>query len=500
MQKLLVTALLLLFATGAAFSQATLPDTLSGSVKGKTVPNHTYLVNDSLTINVGDTLTISPGDTLLMKNNLSTGAACWIQILGNFICEGTSSNRIVITTDSVNAPKHPGMWGGIMGDSSKYISVKFTNIYWAGGNDASGHAYRTFDIYSDAANTTTTFFTDNIVEGTVDDCIGLHGGSASVLRNTLKWVGAPDGDNINIKAGTIGEIAYNVIWGAGGNGIKINASTSVARITDVCVHNNTIVAGGWRRIDELGYGILVDASARAQIYNNIIGDMYGGLEITVAADTLRTVYNNNLFFYSVDSLSGVSRYYPSDGVGKPASGDILDVKASDLFVSYQPYFSNDWLQLDGSNNYHVLATSQAIGHGLTPPTPSLSNHWWNPYFINGTDTLQLPGDANIGALGDAATAIKSQDAKVASSFALNQNFPDPFNPSTQISYNIAKNGYVTLKVFNILGQEVSTLFAGEQTAGQHFLTFDGSKFASGVYFYRLEAGSNSITKKMVLMK
>ena len=254
-----------------------------------------------------------------MKDNPSTGAACWIHVLGAFICEGTSTNRIVITTDSVNAPKEPGMWGGIVGDSCNYVSVKYTDIYWAGGNDVTGHAYRTFDIYSNAANTTNTVFTDNLVIGTVDDCIGLHGGSASVLRNVIKWCGAPDGDNINIKAGTIGEIAYNVIWSSGGNGIKINADATLPRLTNVCVHNNTICAGGWRRFDELGYAILVDASARAQIYNNIMGDMYEELEITVAADTLRTVYDNNLFFYSVDSLSGMSRYYPSDGVGRAGS-------------------------------------------------------------------------------------------------------------------------------------------------------------------------------------
>ena len=331
MSRFLTVSLLMFFVAGAAFSQATLPDTLSGSVKGKTAPNHKYVINDSLYVNVGDTLTISAGDTLLMKNNPSTGAACWIDVLGTFICEGTAANRNVITTAFVDSAKHPGMWGGILGDSCQYISVKFTNITWAGGNDVSGHAYRTFDITSDYQNHTNTVFTDNLVVGTVDDCIGLHGGNASVLRNVIKWCGAPDGDNINIKSGCVGEVAYNIIWSSGGNGIKINGSTTLLRTTNMCVHNNTIVAGGWRRIDELGYAILVDASARAQIYNNIMGDMYEELEITVAADTLRTVHDNNLFFYSIDSLGGMARYYPSDGVGRPAPHHIFDVKASNLF-------------------------------------------------------------------------------------------------------------------------------------------------------------------------
>jgi hypothetical protein len=499
MSKLLATILLLFFAAGAAFSQTPLPDTLSGAVKGKTAANHKYVVNDSLIINVGDTLTISAGDTLLMKNDLSTGAACWIEILGSFICEGTVANPNVITTAFVDSAKHPGMWGGIVGDSCKYVSVKFTSISWAGGNDATGHAYRTFDIYSDAANTTNTVFTDNLVVGTVDDCIGLHGGSASVLRNTLKWVGAPDGDNINIKAGTVGEVAYNVIWGAGGNGIKINASTTVARLTSMCVHNNTIVAGGWRRIDELGYGILVDASARAQIYNNIIGDMYGGLEITVEADTLRTVYDNNLFFYSIDSLSGLARYYPSDGVGRKAPHDTIDVKASNLFVSYSAFLSNDWIALDGSNNYHVLSPSAALGHGFTPPAPTSSNHWWNPYFINGADTLTLPGDGNIGAFSQ-ITAVQNQNPKVASSFTLEQNYPNPFNPTTIISYQLPTNSLVTLKVYDVLGREVRTLVNEHENTGFHMLSFDATNLPSGVYLYHIQAGTFSQMKKMILVK
>jgi hypothetical protein len=107
----------------------------------------------------------------------------------------------------------------------------------------------------------------------------------------------------------------------------------------------------------------------------------------------------------------------------------------------------------------------------------------------------VPGIAD-GLLID-AVKTKTTDP---GAFALLQNYPNPFNPTTQISYTIPQNGNVTLKVFNVLGQEVSTLFAGEQTTGQHFVTFDGSRLASGVYLYRLESGNTVVTKKMMLMK
>jgi hypothetical protein len=93
-----------------------------------------------------------------------------------------------------------------------------------------------------------------------------------------------------------------------------------------------------------------------------------------------------------------------------------------------------------------------------------------------------------------------QDSRTANSFSLSQNYPNPFNPTTQINYSIKQSGFVTLKVYNVLGQEVATLFAGQQAPGNYVATFDGSKYASGIYFYRLQAGNFSETRKMVLLK
>jgi hypothetical protein len=84
--------------------------------------------------------------------------------------------------------------------------------------------------------------------------------------------------------------------------------------------------------------------------------------------------------------------------------------------------------------------------------------------------------------------------------ALGQNYPNPFNPTTRISFELPSSQFVKLSVFNMLGQEVSTLLQTEMNAGSHFVNFDASQLSSGVYVYRLEAGGQVITRKMTLVK
>jgi hypothetical protein len=121
----------------------------------------------------------------------------------------------------------------------------------------------------------------------------------------------------------------------------------------------------------------------------------------------------------------------------------------------------------------------------------------------GSYSYRLKQIDNNGAFTYGSTvevAISSAPA----AFALSQNYPNPFNPSTVISYQLAVNSQVTLKVYNMLGQEVATLVNGPQEAGVYTVSFNTSKgtlgLSSGVYVYRLQAGSFISTKKLVLMK
>lgn len=86
------------------------------------------------------------------------------------------------------------------------------------------------------------------------------------------------------------------------------------------------------------------------------------------------------------------------------------------------------------------------------------------------------------------------------SFSLSQNYPNPFNPSTNIEYRIPEDGFVSLSIYNSLGQHVSTLVNEQQSAGNHSLTFSADNLPSGLYFYKLRSGSFVETRKMLLLK
>jgi Concanavalin A-like lectin/glucanases superfamily/Secretion system C-terminal sorting domain len=113
------------------------------------------------------------------------------------------------------------------------------------------------------------------------------------------------------------------------------------------------------------------------------------------------------------------------------------------------------------------------------------------FTLNGIDSLQI---------FSVITEVSQPLSTIPTTYALSQNYPNPFNPSTKIGYQLPKSSFVTLKVYDIIGREVSMLVNETQNEGTYEVTFDASHLASGVYFYRLQAGSFVQTKKLVVVK
>ncbi len=174
------------------------------------------------------------------------------------------------------------------------------------------------------------------------------------------------------------------------------------------------------------------------------------------------------------------------------------------------FFLNDSLGWIGGRPYSdqgtpiVLHTTNGGGSWSTQYTPTQTESIFGIYFIDaeyGWYSADYGGIAHTTDGGEPTSVREVLHSTVPNGFELAQNYPDPFNPSTIIQFTVPSDGRAVLRVFNVLGQEVATLYNDEAAAGVvHQVQFNGSNLASGIYFSRLESGGNMQVKKMLLLK
>jgi hypothetical protein len=116
-----------------------------------------------------------------------------------------------------------------------------------------------------------------------------------------------------------------------------------------------------------------------------------------------------------------------------------------------------------------------------------------------TDSLFDMSD-NAFTIMDTTTHVNSENHIVIKEYALHPNYPNPFNPATKVVFDLPKDDYVSIKIYDMLGREVITLVDGKERAGSHEINFDGTHLSSGIYMYKMKAGSFQKIRKMILMK
>ncbi len=166
--------------------------------------------------------------------------------------------------------------------------------------------------------------------------------------------------------------------------------------------------------------------------------------------------------------------------------------ALDSLISYgdslksSDYTSVSWISFTGL----LSAARSALTRNYSPSVSA--------------DTALAVTEGNLkSAIDGLVRSVNSVDGSgghTASAFALSQNYPNPFNPSTLISYSIPSGGQASLKVYDVLGKEVATLFEGHRQPGSYTARFDGTGLSSGVYLYRLRAGSMVQTRKLGIVR
>ena len=313
--------------------------------------------------------------------------------------------------------------------------------------------------------------------------------NAVIKANILHDNGAGGGSAINLDGVQNSVVYNNLIYNNHATGIALFMIDGAEGSKNNKVYNNTII-----NPQDARWAMLVNnGSTGDTLYNNIFINHHSFRgSISVDQSSIQNFCSD--YNIVVDRLSN------DDGESNMSLADWqklgYDIH-SKIAAPEDQLFVNS-----GIGDCHLLAGSQAVDAGTGLVSSVVTDDITNVSRPRGNGF-------DIGAFEYNGTAGISYEQKI-EDFKLYQNFPNPFNPSTKIKYTISKTGFVNLKVFNILGQEISTLVNGEQSAGTYEVEFsfnsgsiyDGNlvKIANGIYLYRLTAGNFSSTKKMILLK
>jgi len=244
----------------------------------------------------------------------------------------------------------------------------------------------------------------------------------------------------------------------------------------------------------------------AAINTDIFAGTYLGVLLSTNNGTSWTKVNHGLMNIDVRVLgvSGANLFAgTSDGgvflstnrgtVWAPADSGLTGAAITSFAVSGSNLFAGTWgggVFLSTNDGAHWIP----INSGLTD-TIAHSLVVYGNYLFAGTDSSVWRRP-----LSEVVTSVHNDKISIPAGFALEQNFPNPFNPTTTIGFRISEFGFVSLKVYNVLGQEVAKLVNEVKKPGAYMVQWDAREQASGVYFYRLLAGDFVATKKLLLQK
>ncbi|MFA3781815.1 family 10 glycosylhydrolase [Melioribacteraceae bacterium 4301-Me] len=225
----------------------------------------------------------------------------------------------------------------------------------------------------------------------------------------------------------------------------------------------------------------------------------------------RNIVPGETYYWRVKAFGQVGESEYSDVFsfksGVPLPPILISPAHATYNVSLTPVFT--WHSTENATSYRIqvstvvqLNSNFVIDTTVTDTTLASTitllpnkKYYWHVNAKNNYGT----SDWSTG-FGFQTTVTSVENENIPTEFSLQQNYPNPFNPTTIISYHLPVSSHVTLKVFDLLGREVAVLVNEEKTPGNYEVKFDGSNFASGIYFYRINAGNYSQMKKMILLK
>ncbi|MFA6455623.1 MAG: T9SS type A sorting domain-containing protein [Bacteroidota bacterium] len=495
-------------------------------------------------------LTVQPGTVVL--GDSATNGTLIVRRGGKIYANGTKSNPIIFTSSKSAGARHRGDWGGIVvlgnAPTNKPVTTKIEGIDIGGeyggdnSNDTSGVLrYVRIEypgIVISLNNEINGLTMGGVGRGTTieyvqvtnsnDDSFEWFGGTVNA-----KYLVALNGtdDDFDTDFGYSGKIQFAFgkrdpnLWDAAGqsNGFESDndgTPTTAEPLTSAIFSNVTLVGPQSDTSvalpvgNKFEYGAVIRRNTRLSIHNSVIEGYPFGLSLrndsTAAYALQEKLQIRNVSLQARTNVLHTSTVAPAVGFTfstffgtsgwnnlsatprQPSAVALVDAFNA-ANPDARPTVSSE-AATAGTDYSSAQLTDAFFTHvsyrGAFDPAAARDQQWdfgWTNYHPQDYDPT--------------VTAVaENRGGSVPQHFALEQNYPNPFNPSTTIRYAVPVNGNVTLKVFNMIGQEVATLVNEYQTGGNYAVSFDASRLSSGIYFYSLTGQHTVETKKMMLMK
>ena len=524
----------LVILAASSFPQTNIPN---GNVSGTwTLANSPYYINGEITIPNDSTLTIEPGVEVIFTGHYI------FYVKGRLLAVGTSKDTIRFTA----ADKQTG-WHGIRflntpntNDTSKIVYCSFKYGKANTGNSTSGYRRGGAILIQefDKVFISNSLFQFNMNDGDIYPTGGaaIYITNASpIIKNStfINNTGTTDCGVICWYSNAI--ISNNYFANNNGPHGPVFCCYGSATVSDNIIFNNSTTRAG---------GGIFCMTSQSKITNNIIiKNISFGMEgegggIKCWIDDKSIIINNTIAYNSAAHGGGICCNNNSDPIifnniiwgNSSADGaqvNLLDTQSDPHFLycdiqgrkeafggsgagaNYSGFYENN-IDLDPlfknstSFDYSLSSPSHCIGTGFD--SVEINGAWYSaPKFCIGGNPRPSPTGSrpDIGAcespLGTPVTRIEQELMKPID-FNLYQNYPNPFNPTTIISYQLPVYSLISLKIYDILGNEVAILVNEEKPAGTYEVKYIAEGLASGVYFYQLNAGKFLSTKKMLVIK
>jgi hypothetical protein len=410
---------------------------------------------------------------------------------GCIINNNTVSNTIVVDSCIISNTVRAHMWMNISASIIKVTHSLFTNSGFIGGNDIGNG--RSIDLRNGACD---TLIVQNNTFVNMQDRLIRHYSSQAAIGYFLF-------DHNTV----VNNMSYHGFLSFG----KMNATGGSKGI----ITNNLL-------LDPFALGNDTDAVREVEFKDNAIYSADGNPKMFwVSAepnDTTQWTVKKNYYgistagqaFYTANASAGVT------GEGNPLPWHInthIGIDSQTAFVKVPLTMTKVPAVMTALMNWYRSPTGGNKTKGRTGFT--LANDYNRIGYVYLTDTLNCNFKCNTNltaaaldgkVIGDTrwswtgAVGVENVATQVPAKFSLDQNYPNPFNPSTNFTYSVAKTGLVSLKVYDLLGREVATLVNEVKEAGHYPIEWNAAGFGSGIYFCKMQSGSFTATKKMILMK